>query len=53
MNDDNGIAMAEAIRMDLTGRGDSVPSVYSGDFKLVDRTTSSTDMAQLRAYAFR
>lgn len=53
MNDDNGIAMAEAIRMDLTGRGDSVPSVYSGDFKLVDRTTSSADMAQLRAYAFR
>lgn len=53
MNDDNGVAMAEAIRMDLMGDGASVPTVYSGDFRLVDRSTSPAELDQLKAYAFR
>lgn len=53
MNDDNGVAMAEAIAMDLTGRGDQVPVVYSGDMVLVDQSMSADDIEQLKKRAFR
>lgn len=53
MNDDNGVAMAEAIRLDLAGDSASVPTVFSGDFVLIDQQTSAQELDRLKAYAFR
>lgn len=54
MNDDNGVAMAEAIRLDIGAQsGGLVPTVYSGDFELVDQQTSPAKLDRLRKYAFR
>ncbi|WP_071196948.1 substrate-binding domain-containing protein, partial [Vibrio cholerae] len=39
MNDDTGVAMAEAIKWDLEGK--SVPLVYSGDFEVVTKQDSA------------
>lgn len=51
MNDDTGIAMAEAIKWDLEGR--NVPTVYSGDFELVTNKDSSIRIEKLKQRAFR
>ncbi|MCL9776666.1 autoinducer 2-binding periplasmic protein LuxP [Vibrio methylphosphonaticus] len=51
MNDDTGIAMAEAIKWDLEGK--AVPTVYSGDFELVTSNDSAMKIEQLKAQAFR
>ncbi len=54
MNDDNGVAMAEAIKFDLAGIAKShAPTVYSGDFELVDQKTSPEKLKELQDYAFR
>jgi len=53
MNDDNGVAMAEAIALDLAGRGDEVPQVYSGDFALVTPDLAPEQLAALKRRAFR
>ncbi|MCE2596132.1 substrate-binding domain-containing protein [Motilimonas cestriensis] len=53
MNDDNGVAMAEAIKLDLAGKSAMVPQVYSGDFALVTKETSQKELAHLKAIAFR
>ena len=53
MNDDNGVAMAEAIRLDMEGATAEVPAVYSGEFRLVDKTTSKETLAAYRKHAFR
>jgi len=53
INDDNGVAMAEAIGLDQAGRGAEVPTVFSGEFQLVGKETSSVRVASLRALAFR
>ena len=53
MNDDNGIAMAEAIRLDLVGESHRIPQVYSGEFKLVSQGISKQDLTALENYAFR
>ncbi len=51
MNDDTGIAMAEAIKWDLEGK--AVPTVYSGDFELVTAQDDTTKIEQLKKRAFR
>lgn len=51
MNDDNGVAMAEAIKMDLQGR--EVPLIYSGSFQIVDTNTSKQKIERLKKRAFR
>jgi len=51
MNDDTGIAMAEAIKWDLEGR--RVPHVYSGDFELVTKKDSPARIEKLKQRAFR
>lgn len=51
MNDDTGIAMAEAIKWDLEGK--RVPQVYSGDFELVTSQDSVSKINQLKQRAFR
>jgi len=51
MNDDNGAAMAEAIRQDLMD-GD-VPTIYSGDILLVTKEMSKTEISKTSKRAFR
>ena len=51
MNDDTGVAMAEAIKLDLEGK--DVPTVYSGDFEVVTSDTSSEELTLLKQRAFR
>lgn len=51
MNDDTGIAMAEAIKRDLAGL--PVPLVYSGEFELVTQNTTTEHIERLKQRAFR
>jgi autoinducer 2-binding periplasmic protein LuxP len=51
MNDDNGVAMAEAILWQSQGR--QTPTVYSGDMHLVTKEMSSQKIEQLSNRAFR
>ncbi|OIN13916.1 sugar ABC transporter substrate-binding protein [Oceanisphaera psychrotolerans] len=53
MNDDNGVAIAEAIRLDQEGKADQVPLVYSGDFAVIDQKTPTAELERLKAHAFR
>ena len=51
MNDDTGIAMAEAIKWDLEDK--PVPTVYSGDFEIVTKADSPERIETLKKRAFR
>ncbi|WP_306331091.1 substrate-binding domain-containing protein [Vibrio injensis] len=51
MNDDTGIAMAEAIKRDLAGL--PVPLVYSGEFELVTQETTAEQVERFKQRAFR
>lgn len=53
MSDDNGVAMAEGIALDLQGKKHLVPQVFSGEFKLVTKATSPIEIEQYKRYAFR
>ncbi|GAA3550520.1 substrate-binding domain-containing protein [Zobellella aerophila] len=53
MNDDNGVAMAEAIRLDIEGKSDHIPQVYSGDFVIIRQNSPAAELERLQAYAFR
>ncbi|WP_051241786.1 substrate-binding domain-containing protein [Stappia stellulata] len=53
MNDDNGVAMAEAIALDQLGRQEEVPLVYSGDFVLVTQNHDAERIQSLKNRAFR
>lgn len=53
MNDDNGVAMAEAIKLDIEGQGKSVPHIFAGDIKLLHNQTSATELEALTKEAFR
>lgn len=51
MNDDTGIAMAEAIKWDVEGK--AVPIVYSGSFELVTKLDDIEKINRLKKRAFR
>jgi autoinducer 2-binding protein LuxP len=51
MNDDNGVAMAEGIKLDIQNK--PVPLIYSGEFKLVDTHTSKEQLESFKQRAFR
>ncbi|MDB1126177.1 autoinducer 2-binding periplasmic protein LuxP [Vibrio algarum] len=51
MNDDTGIAMAEAIKWDVEGK--DVPTVYSGGFELVTKHDDLEKINRLKKRAFR
>lgn len=51
MNDDNGVAMAEAIKFDLLHQPS--PLIYSGKFEIVDTHTSKEHIEALKKRAFR
>ena len=53
MNDDNGVAMAEAISLDLQERGNEVPLIYSGDFELIKKGVSVEKLQKMKEKAFR
>lgn len=53
MNDDNGVAIAEAISLDLQGRGSDVPLVYSGAIVLVPADHDRGRLDALKRRAFR
>lgn len=53
INDDNGVAMAEAMRMVLFGQQARVPEIFSGEIALVTRDTPPDELAALRQRAFR
>ncbi len=53
MNDDNGVAMAEAIALDLQGRSGDVPLVFSGAFELVTADHDRSRIEALKRRAFR
>lgn len=53
MNDDNGVAMAEAIHLQLLGRGDEVPTIFSGEFSLISKNSSKEEINELKKRAFR
>lgn len=53
MNDDNGVAMAEAIRFDVTGQRQMIPQVFSGEFALIDQQTPPDEVKKFSDYAFR
>lgn len=50
MNDQNGIAMAEAIRLDMANI--AVPQVYSGDFKILVQGMAQQTLTQWLKEAF-
>lgn len=53
MNDDNGVAMAEAISLDLQKRTNEVPLIFSGDFELIKKGISSEKLNKMKQKAFR
>jgi len=53
MNDDNGVAMAEAIRLDIEGKGSDVPVVYSGSFELIEKGIQPKELEIFKQRAFR
>lgn len=53
MNDDNGVAMAEAIKLDLAGDEKKVPVIYSGDYVVVTKESSPAKISELKQQAFR
>ncbi len=53
INDDNGVAMAEAIRLDIEGRAHEVPQVFSGKFALVEKGIQPKRLFELKQSAFR
>ncbi|MGO5000377.1 substrate-binding domain-containing protein [Oceanisphaera sp. W20_SRM_FM3] len=53
MNDDNGVAIAEAIRLDQVGKTHLIPQIYSGDFVVIDKYTSKAELERLKDVAFR
>lgn len=52
-NDDNGVAMAEAIKLDLQTQSDMVPLIYSGDFNLIKMGISQKALDAYKKSAFR
>ncbi len=51
INDDNGVAMAEAIRWDLEGK--AVPTIFSGDLRLITKEHTEQEINRLILRAFR
>lgn len=53
MNDDNGVAMAEAIKLDFLGKSNEVPLIYSGEFRLIKKGIHPQELFLLKSRAFR
>jgi autoinducer 2-binding protein LuxP len=53
MNDDNGVAMAEAIKLDLENKEQEIPLIFSGKIVLLKNDITSGTLKKLKAQAFR
>ena len=53
MNDDNGVAMAEAIRLDVESNLKQEPIIYSGEMVIVRQGISKEKIIKLEGKAFR
>lgn len=53
MNDDNGVAMAEAIKLDISGKESNIPTIYSGEFKLIKKGIKKEELEAFKRKAFR
>ncbi len=53
LNDDASVAMAEAIKLDISGQTAQIPQIYSGEMVLLDQNTTTTEIQQFKARAFR
>lgn len=53
INDDNGVAMADAIALARSGRSGEVPLVFSGEMVLIENTTPAAALSELSRRAFR
>ena len=53
MSDENGIAMAEAIKLDLLGKKESIPTVYSGNFEIIKKGIDKNTLENFKNRAFR
>lgn len=53
INDDNGIAMAEAIKLDLLQQPERVPQIFAGEIKLLPAEIPAEQLDQLIRRAFR
>ncbi|MGM0622845.1 MAG: substrate-binding domain-containing protein [Campylobacterota bacterium] len=51
INDDNGVAMADAIARDLQDK--AVPTIFSGELVIVDSNTDTKEIQKLKKRAFR
>ena len=52
-NDDNGVAMAEAIRLDIEGKTEQIPVIFSGGFEPVEKGINPGQLNELMVKAFR
>ena len=53
MNDDAGIAMAEAVRLELENKSSEIPTIFAGRFELVTKDMSTRELERLKKIAFR
>lgn len=53
INDDNGIAMAEAIKLDQQSQTARIPHIFAGDIKLLTKGQLQADTNQLKQQSFR
>lgn len=53
INDDNGVAMADAILLDQDGQGGDLPLVFSGEMALVDQSMTGDRIQDLKEKSFR
>lgn len=53
MSDDSGVAMAEAIKLDITNQAYKVPTIYSGEFAIVEKGIEQAELEKLKNRAFR
>jgi len=53
MNDDNGVAMAESIKLDLQNQINKIPLIFSGEFELIKKGISNEELNILKEKAFR
>lgn len=53
INDDNGVAMAEAIKYELENKSNLVPTIFSGEMVVIDKETSEAEIKKLKERSFR
>jgi autoinducer 2-binding protein LuxP len=53
MNDDNGVAIAEAVKMDMSGQSKNIPLIFSGEFVIATKDMSQKELDKLTERALR